>query len=128
MSDLIAWLRAQLDEDERVAQAVEDRSEPWPGQWQNDDGYALRTRNGWVLAHNQGKPYAPGLVDHIARHDPARALAEVDAKRKILDLHKPVAITGNVCCADANRYPCHTVRLLAQPYAGRPGWREEWRA
>ena len=63
---------------------------------------------------------------HIARHDPARVLAEVDAKRRTLNLH-PLRSDGRICNEDEDIYPCETVRLLALPYADRPGYRQEWR-
>ena len=78
---------------------------------------------------------------HIVRWDPARVLeevkigrAEVEAKRRILDDHPYLAING--CCGRCiygemkiggrQGWPCITVRMLAQPYAGREGWHEEW--
>jgi hypothetical protein len=108
MDELIAWLRAALDEDERVARACPHKD--WP-----------QIGNG------------AGAV-HIARWDPARVLAEVEAKRRILDIHHHIECQhdrygpGGDCAECGNEYPCETTRLLAQPYAGRPGWREEWRA
>jgi hypothetical protein len=84
---------------------------------------------------------------HAARHDPARVLREIDAKRKLLVLHRSVTRTDftsptgepagplEVCHeCDANTTdpdwpdsPCRTLRYLARPYADRPGYREEWR-
>ena len=62
---------------------------------------------------------------HIVRHDPARVLAEVAAKRRIVDGladADPYSgyITATFTAEDA-------LRLLALPYADRPGYREEWR-
>lgn len=128
MNDLIAWLCAQLNEDERVARAVEDRSAPWDGQWRNDSDGALRTYNGWVLAHNGGKPYAPGLLDHIALHDPARVLAEVDAKRRIIEAEQDrVVAEGPLPDRMRDLVETDVLRLLALPYADRDGYRAEWR-
>lgn len=138
MSDLETWLRQQLDEDEQTARSVEDRSDPWFGQWQAEGNKALRTRNGWVLAHNRGEPYAPGLLAHIACHDPARVLAEIDAKRRILDDIVPDAdgldmqVDGEfrVGRRDLAAEPYlgdALMQLLALPYADRPGYRSEWR-
>lgn len=67
-----------------------------------------------------------------------RLMREVEAKRLLLDLHRPVADSswpepGHCleCCSlesqDYRTYPCPTVRLLALPYSDRPGYREEWR-
>jgi hypothetical protein len=56
-------------------------------------------------------------------------LADIDAKRAILALHSDQHdCTGNG--PNAYEYPyrgCDTLRLLALPYVGRDGWREEWR-
>jgi hypothetical protein len=130
VDDLIAFLRAQLDEDERIARAVEDRSAPWDGQWMADGNSAVRTLNGHVLfyRHDSG-PLEPGLVDHVVRHDPARVLREIDAKRRILAEH---ALNGWVCDTCDNGeveqvFPCRTLRLLALPYADRPGYLDSWR-
>jgi len=80
------------------------------------------------------------VAKHIARWDPVRVLAEIDAKRRILERHAPVVITTGglgertVCgqCGEASDeylakdWPCETVRLLAAPYAGRLGWQDGW--
>jgi hypothetical protein len=131
MTDLVEFVRACLDDDERVAQAVDPR--------------------GWIEATEEGhwNEFNQTEIDHIARHDPARVLAEVAAKRAILDLHaitvtkvatapfdpdtgeprEPEYEVECAVCGWVNDDPtsgCETLRLLAQPFAGRPGWREEW--
>ncbi|HEY9408899.1 MAG TPA: DUF6221 family protein [Jiangellaceae bacterium] len=92
------------------------------------------------------------VAGHIVRHDPVRVLAEVAAKRQILDEHFGFLHSGGdperACrqCSDRRAdhdplshgsnddlwvrlepAPCLTVRLLALPYADQPGYREEWR-
>lgn len=130
MDDLVTWLRAQLDEDERVALVVPENARVW-----TLDGGTIHAGHptdevvDWV--------HYDGAWEHIARHDPARVLAEVDAKRRILDEHAPEKHpTGMRCsvCAEGPYYdatwydaPCPTVRLIALPYAGRPGYRDEWK-
>ena len=64
---------------------------------------------------------------HIARHDPARVLSEVAAKRTILDRHEPGVSEPSECGRCNDPWPCDDVKALAQPYAGEPGWQEEWR-
>ena len=79
-------LAAYLDEDEAAAKYIEDHSEPWRGRWEADENHRLRTYNGWTLAV-PGTPdgeFAPGVLAHIARHDPARVLREVEAVRAII--------------------------------------------
>lgn len=140
MDELVAFVRAQLDEDERVAQAADS------GRWLPEDkGITFEYR---ADDFHGGEAQARLVADtranqwHIANWDPARVLAEVQAKRLILDLHTPIDgydPNGPVCstCGEAGdpgdedavtRWPCPTVRLLAQPHAGQDGWREEWRA
>lgn len=108
--DLVAFIGACVDEDERVALACRDEEFWGPGE----DVPAPARR-------------------HIARHDPARVLAEVRAKREILRRHEPVPVAVGfehnayaACQHDDDRWPCADVLSLARPYAGRPGWRPEW--
>lgn len=121
-SDLVVWLRAQLDEDERLARAAmasvsaePDASGEWPG-WPWPSG---------------GTSKIPWVV-HCMAHDPARVLVEVDSKRKILDLHsvgRSHRDDGKPVCGSCRKhrlYPCQVVLLLALPYAGRPGYLKEW--
>lgn len=135
MVDLVQWLRAQLDEDERIARAVEDRSAPWDGQWMADGNSAVRTLNGHVLFYRHDeRPLKPGLTEHVARHDPARVLREIDAKRRIIDEIVPrMNQMDDQLEAEfgtpRNPEPYESgnlLRLLALPYADRDGYREEW--
>ncbi|MFD7965450.1 DUF6221 family protein [Streptomyces zaomyceticus] len=83
MDDLITFLRARLDEDEQTARAAGARPGP---VWRHDSD------SGWVRAAREGDGIATGRQDrlppehgrHIARHDPARVLAEVYARRRLL--------------------------------------------
>lgn len=134
MDDLVSWLRAQLDADERVARMVT------PGPWvtngtavwrRPDDSWdfrrAVEGRHGRMpfVVVDVGETDEPQNAEHIATWDPARVLAEVDAKRQIVDEH---AVRGGTCSACSwQDAPCTTVRLLALPYADRDGYREEWR-
>ena len=60
-------------------------------------------------------------------------LAEVEAKRRILDDHELLAngmcdrCSNGMYSSEQQIWPCTTVRLLALPYAARDGYREEWR-
>lgn len=120
---LIAFLRARLDEDERVAHAA-------AGVWESDpDGPA------WM---GTGLEVTP----HVLRHDPARALREVEAKRVILGIHDRVANGwggarwAEACAGCGGEYDdpitprlvdCPHLRAMAAVYADHPDYREEWR-
>lgn len=147
VDDLVTWLRVQLDDDARVARMADHECPDWsirPGDRPGDPQRIL-----WLDVTDSTDPATMPLflAEHIARWDPARVLAEIDAKRQLLDLHEPRP-SGSIIrsgptqcgyCADLCHsrsglgcdspdapYPCDTVRLLAQPYADRPGWRAEW--
>ena len=57
---------------------------------------------------------------HIARHDPARVLAECAAKRRIVELQN-----GFPWCQNDNFDD--VFELMALPYADRPGYRPAWK-
>lgn len=66
--------------------------------------------------------------------DPARVLAECEAKRRIVELHADggrVAWVGdrfvNWCTADKTQWPCKSLRALAAVDADHPDYRPEWR-
>jgi hypothetical protein len=83
------------------------------------------------------------LAEHIAHHDPAAVLADIAAKRAILDLHSPFthpydglvcdycnslchSRSGLMCDSPDAPYPCDTVRLLASAYRHHPDFLPEW--
>lgn len=157
MDELVQWLRAQLDEDERIARAAAE-PEQWVelnrapqtswsvDRWADPDRAAVVAEESSaypVVATTQGmdEADAEARVAHIAEHDPARVLREIDAKRRILTRHSP-HVSGSTGCAarceqghpgvpvcnhDGYRWPCPDVRDQADVYAARPGFREEWR-
>lgn len=143
MDDLVAFVRARLDEDEAVARAAT------PGLWVAGTSSGLLVDNGvygqgdggveFACDTREAVAYSTANVVHIARHDPARALREVEAKREIVDEHGNVNDGSCGTCVTAawgypthggsapQKWPCHTLRLLAAVYADHPDYREEWR-
>ncbi len=115
MADLIEYLRERLDEDEAMARAAltSDR-------WQADEGCVYADEE---ILHRAGEPYAGIQVlvaEHVARWDPARVLAEVAAKRRIVNAY--VAIVEDYDAEDwhlaGRRDELADVLVdLAQPYA-----------
>ncbi|MER7077935.1 hypothetical protein SAMN02982929_07189 [Saccharopolyspora kobensis] len=127
-NELITFIRARLDEDEQIARAAS------PGPWHTDaEAQEVTAVDGisvcdvFALSNNQLRATA----HHIARHDPARVLAEVDAKRRILALDETASSwtkgTAGATAGYAHAILSDTLRLLALPYADHPDYREEWR-
>jgi hypothetical protein len=66
---------------------------------------------------------------HIVRWDPARVMAEVAAKRQILDLCAPSGYREDGEAYYVGGYGeayLDTVRLLALPYSDRPDYQPDW--
>jgi hypothetical protein len=111
--DLIAFVRARLDEDESVARQM--TAEP----------------GGFYLEAETDATNIMTVGAHVYRWSPARVLAEVKAKRQLLECL--VGATGKgTSRLVANDEPWaiggdHLVKLLALPYASHPDYREEWR-
>jgi hypothetical protein len=108
VTDLVTFLRERLDEEERLATAA---SRAGIGVDIGPDGHA-------VSSH-------PDAQDHIATWCPVRVLAEVDAKRRIVeglaeaDPHSGY-ITGTFAAEDV-------LCLLALPHAEHPDYDPAWR-
>jgi len=98
MSDLVEFLKARLDEDERAARKTKGR--------------------GMTVS------LPAFMVDHMTRWDPARVLREVAAKRRILELGICCACAVEKQPCD---HRDATLRLLAFPYSTHPDYRQEWR-
>ena len=121
MTDLVAFLRAQLDEDEQAARAC-----PGDGVW---------------TARDLGV-YGPDLSGEVraqaARQDPARTLREVEAARAVLDLYEEAGYRMDRAMRDADtvayqeaRVEQRTLRRVllreATVHQAHPAYLEEWR-
>jgi hypothetical protein len=110
VDDLIVFLRARLDEDARRGN---ERDECW---------HTLHC--GWQLGEE--------IIDECSCGVPARTLAEVDAKQRVIEQYEDHrrAMEHGVAGVSTRylAYEVHKVlRLLALPYAGHPAYQEEWR-
>lgn len=135
MNDLIEFLRARIAEDEAVAQAVESGWR-WRvvNETQSTDVYcADLADDDYADAGAFAEDLFTADAAHVARWDPARVLAECDAKRQLVELHAPISETSRFCgfCCDGYQaslpYPCPNLRLLALPYAGHADYLDDWR-
>jgi hypothetical protein len=96
VDDLIAFLRARLDEREQAAKRI---AEVYPEPWElADRGWMARVVADEPSFHvvveldqRQAPEHADwlgGVLEHIVLNAPSTVLAEVDAQRQILDRHK----------------------------------------
>jgi hypothetical protein len=114
---LIEFLRARLDEDE------------------------LNARQSQALWRDTHFTVAPGslvIMDYLRRRHPSTVLADIDAKRRILDEYQGLraaasnyAKIGDEDMAFVGRHMYAGVlgalKCLALPYADHPDYRDEWR-
>ncbi|NKZ63003.1 hypothetical protein GTG23_07070 [Rhodococcus hoagii] len=129
VSDIVEFLRARLDEDEQTATAATSATFGEDPTWTSkDDGTGPQT-HGYVMADHtavcghDGDDVLLPVADHIARHDPARVLREVEAKRRILDLAGEISRSG----AEFAEQDYRTVtRALAAVYSDHPDYQQEW--
>ncbi len=132
MVDLARWLGQQLDEDGRIARAATPG--PWTQSGIGEYGWGVSFSRPGAGVEAEDSEQGRADAEHIAAHDPARVLREIDAKREIMGHHVPVG-DGTVCLSychtrtpgEAQTWPCLTLRLLALPYLDRPGYRDEWK-
>lgn len=139
MDDLIEFLKARLAEDEAIARYFRNEEDEyhWTVRKLEGPGYGTDEARIIQLSDSVDRGYVHLGMDrlngwdarHIARHDPARVLREVEAKRRILELH---VFGERVCDQCSNDWhtemrPCLTLRALALPFADHPDYREEWK-
>jgi hypothetical protein len=125
VDELVQFLRERLDEDEALARAASPG--PWRPNEETDEVVAvdgITVADGFALSGRQLR----ATTEHIARHDPPRVLAEVDAKRQIIDLHGGDLNIDLIFCAHCEHHaPCPTLLMLALPYVDHPAYKSEWR-
>lgn len=139
MDDLVRWFTVQLDEDERIARAA--TGGPWrynpdkhwrrPGtSWFEEGVFAGAPGEGAICVAGTGETDdPPSMADaaFIAEHDPARVLREIEAKREIVRQANLYLCDSGPGCGYRTKHGHSVLRLLALPYADRPGYQEEWR-
>jgi hypothetical protein len=145
VNDLIEFLRARIDEDAEVAASADDG--PWwvedtsPRHWGEERDAEVACSQGKVAM--LGYDRSGGVnAEHIARHDPARVLREVEAKRRVLDRHHAGVryehdrhVRQCIGCGTEGEFDdpvtedindCPELRDMASIYADHPDYRPEW--
>jgi Family of unknown function (DUF6221) len=120
MDDLAAFIEARLDEDEAMAKAAYQHG-PNPTQ-----PLAPPEGSWWPVVRLMERLGSGTYNDanHIARHDPARVLREVAAKRAIVAEHGRDNFGCQSCQGD-QRCP---IPFLAAIWSDHPDYRAEWAA
>jgi hypothetical protein len=139
MVDLVGFLRARLDEEERIARAAEQQI--GGGQWKAEPDAAGNLEVvGEPYEGSGGIRVVPVILTldddetmvFIAEHDPARVLREVEAKRELLDRYEELVASGkeqgHVLGGDVGEeYLYCVLPALALSYSGHPDFDESWR-
>ena len=126
-SDIIDFLYARYDEDEQVAQKALGLS---PRRWHlSGSSIVARTESGseTVVAPT----IWPQEGEHIVRHDPARVLTDLNAKRRVVDVLRGFEPNNEWDTQPdmglrANN-AAGALRALALAYAGHPDYHSDWR-
>lgn len=125
MDDLVPWLHAQLDEDERIARAAAGE---YGATWAVDE--RMESVHSDTGADVIDEPNSPAFF--IAANDPAGVQRDIDAKREVLAWYERAwenrsAHPDDLASASAVLALLGAVERLALGYADRPGYREDWR-
>lgn len=125
MGDLAAFVLARLAEREEAARACD--AQVWAVETEQRTALGKTSDSTWLSGpgFNVARSVDPAAMDpadadHIARHDPARVLAEVAAKRAIVERYMHLAEHGD--SGDAR----WVLPLLAQPNADHPDYDPAW--
>jgi hypothetical protein len=132
---LAVFVAARLDETERSAKAAQLRH---PGPWDIADNTDSPLPGAVTLYDAQddsvGVIRGSYAADHIARHDPARVLREVAAKRRILWDHTPKITGRRTACSRCHygnilgaNWPCLTMTSLAAAWSDHSDYDERWK-
>lgn len=152
MTEIYEFLTARYDEVEAAANAaVEVDPAPWVADVVDEGDTGARSEHGFgVVVAADGSPLwddegsrtlmmtAP-TARHVAAHDPARVLADISARRKRLDMHRPNTHWEPrcmVCLSDRagrlsddwtpDAWPCKTILLDAASYTEHPDYQQKW--
>lgn len=119
--ELVQFLRNRLADDERQAKAAMTyAAKDW-----------FIETSGIVTTGPEGDVYTDDreVAEHIARHDPARVLREVAAKRELLADYERFVAERRRMMNGWDSYPetSPVLAAFAAVYADHPDFRDEWR-
>ncbi|MEV6506769.1 DUF6221 family protein [Streptomyces sp. NPDC051642] len=126
-NDLVAFLKARLDEDADLARRCDGAG--FSAEW---------ITHTIAVDFGRGDPtsFHTAIARHVALHDPARVLREVEAKRHVLNRHTLSPAEGDSerpwddrddCQFDGDLWPCDDLLDLALPYQEHPDFPERYK-
>jgi len=129
VDDLIAFIRARLDEDDAAARELAG----WP-HWHHTHAV---TAHGPIILIAAGEDDEeddeidvasverdlPEAAEHIARHDPARVLREVEAKRNVLSI---IGSSRNQYDGIDDGVADELLKAIASAWSDHPDYRAKW--
>lgn len=120
-SDLVAFVEARLTDDERIALSAKG----WSGIWTTgtNDSFpgTVEDTTGGIVVYDEGSPSAM-QAQHIARHDPARALRGLEFQRGLVTTYRHALLQQAPEAALLE----HVLRGLAWTWSDHPDYRAEW--
>lgn len=133
--ELVDFLRARLDEDEAAARRAGDSFRQI-----GETGVIVATEGD--RAEECASANWAGIAEHIVRHDPARVLAEVEAKRQLTARGGPFCTSNcdepgnepmdpdtNWTTPLEHHFGCgahEAAKLFARPYRDHPDFDPAW--
>lgn len=130
MTNVLEFLHARLDDDEAIANNALHADGTEPGVWitehhkyrsddEPDTCHIAEDRTGdyWTVA---SEVYIPN-AEHMARHDPARVLRDVAAKRATLDTLFAAELRPTQWSIFAK-----VIEPMAAVYSDHPDYQKEW--
>lgn len=134
MTDLVQWLTAQLDADERIARAAT------AGPWRAHDTHLGQYGHAATVLSGDGndidlRAWLPSMSNepwdekrnvwadaaHIAAHDPARVLRDIDRNRRTLTRCQEAMFAASPMLV---HFAKQTLREMALSFSDRPGYAE----
>lgn len=129
MTTLVEFLRARLDE--RKAQAWAATDGPWRVAAEGSEGSRIapdygdiRTKSRWIaIIDGRVQPEDGRNARHIVANDPSYVLADIAAKRRIVD-YLGHTLKNEMGWDGMDEY---VLECLALPFAAHPDYDPSWR-
>jgi hypothetical protein len=125
---LAEFAKARLDEVERAALAISEPAREWHCE-PIGGGLEILDGRGWTILY--GDVVMPEMARHIALHDPARVLREVEAGRKLLAEYevweKPQQSSSPEFDAGMRRGLQMALEIRAAVWSDHADYQEQWK-